>query len=114
MSLMEDRIAALGLVLPSPVRPPPGVILPFAFVRVVGNRAYISGHGPQNADGSLAAPFGKVGRQLTVEQGYHAARLTALSVLGNLKSCTTSTAWCAGCGCSGWSIQPPDSTSSPA
>jgi len=82
MSLMEDRIAALGLVLPSPVRPPPGVILPFAFVRVVGNRAYISGHGPQNADGSLAAPFGKVGRQLTVEQGYHAARLTALSVLG--------------------------------
>lgn len=85
MSLMEDRIAALGLVLPSAVRPPPGVVLPFAPVRVIGTRAYVSGHGPLNPDGSLAEPLGKLGRQLTVEQGYRASRLTALSILGSLK-----------------------------
>ena len=48
-------------------------------------RALISGHGPQNPDGSFAAPFGKVGREVSPEQGYLAARLTALSILGSLK-----------------------------
>ena len=45
----------------------------------------ISGHAPQNPDGSFAEPLGKLGRDLTVEQGYHAARLTALGILGSLK-----------------------------
>jgi enamine deaminase RidA (YjgF/YER057c/UK114 family) len=54
-------------------------------VRVRGNRAYIAGHGPQAPDGSLAGPFGQVGTDVTVEQGYQAARLTALSLLGSLK-----------------------------
>jgi hypothetical protein len=36
-------------------------------------------------NGSIAGPFGKVGSDLTVEQGYAAARLTALSVLGSLR-----------------------------
>jgi len=85
MSGIEQRLAALGLVLPPPVQPPPGVLLPFRFVHVVGNRALISGHGPQNADGSIARPLGKVGRDLTIEQGYHAARLTGLSILGSLQ-----------------------------
>lgn len=85
MAKVEDQLSALGLVLPAPVIPPPGVVLPFQFVRLVGNRAFISGHGPLNADGSLALPFGKLGRELTVEQGYAAARLTALSILGSLK-----------------------------
>ncbi len=81
---IEARLAKMGLALPAPMKPPPGVRLPFQFVRVVGSRAYISGHGPQNADGSIATPLGKVGRDLTVEQGYDAARLTALSILGSL------------------------------
>ena len=85
MSRIEDRLAALGLALPPPITPPPGVALPFQFVRVLGQRALISGHGPQNADGSLATPLGKLGRELTVEQGYAAARLTALAILGSLK-----------------------------
>jgi enamine deaminase RidA (YjgF/YER057c/UK114 family) len=67
------------------VKLPPGVVLPFRFVHVLGTRALISGHGPQAADGAMAAPFGKVGRELTVEQGYAAARLTALSILGSLR-----------------------------
>lgn len=85
MARIEERLSALGLVLPPPVKPPPGVVLPFQFVRVLGRRAIVSGHGPQNADGSIAGPLGKLGRELTVEQGYAAARLTALSVLGSLQ-----------------------------
>ncbi len=85
MSIIEQRLAALGLVLPPPLSPPPGVVLPFEFVRIVGDRAIVSGHGPQNPDGSLAAPLGKLGRELTVEQGYAAARLTALAILGSLQ-----------------------------
>jgi enamine deaminase RidA (YjgF/YER057c/UK114 family) len=85
MSRIEDRLTALGLTLPPPTLPPSGVVLPFQFVRVVGRRAFISGHGPQNADGSFAEPLGKLGCELTAEQGYAAARLTALSILGSLK-----------------------------
>ena len=85
MANIESRLAALGLVLPPQLQPPPGVVLPFQFVRLLGHRALISGHGPQNADGSLAQPLGKLGRELSVEQGYVAARLTALSILGSLQ-----------------------------
>ncbi|HYN88846.1 MAG TPA: RidA family protein [Ardenticatenaceae bacterium] len=82
---VEGRLQELGLVLPPPIMVPAGVRIPFTFVRIRGNRAYISGHGPQNPDGTLAAPFGKVGIDLSVEEGYHAARLIALSVLGSLQ-----------------------------
>ena len=85
MARIEAKLASLGLTLPPPMVPPSGVVLPFSFVRIVGNRALISGHGPQNPDGSIATPLGKVGRDLTVEQGYTAARLTALSILGSLQ-----------------------------
>jgi enamine deaminase RidA (YjgF/YER057c/UK114 family) len=85
MARIEQRLAALGLVLPPPVTPPPGVVLPFRFVRVIGRRALVSGHGPLNADGTIAAPLGKLGREVTVEQGYAAARLTALAMLGSLQ-----------------------------
>jgi enamine deaminase RidA (YjgF/YER057c/UK114 family) len=85
MSAIESRLAALGLQLPAPLQVPPGVKLPFQFVRVAGTRAFVSGHGPQNADGSISTPLGKLGRELTVEQGYQQARNVALAVLGSLK-----------------------------
>jgi enamine deaminase RidA (YjgF/YER057c/UK114 family) len=85
MSRIEARLAELGLTLPPEVKPPAGVVLPFRFVRVLGDRAMVSGHSPQSADGSVAGPFGKLGRELSVEQGYAAARSTALSMLGSLK-----------------------------
>lgn len=85
MALVEERLAALGLVLPPPLTPPLGVVLPFRFVHVVGRRALISGHGPQQADGAIAQPLGKLGRELTLEQGVAAARLVALSILGSLQ-----------------------------
>ena len=85
MPKVEDRLHALGLVLPPAPRPPEGVVLPFQFVHVVGRRVLISGHGPQSPDGSFAQPLGKLGRELSLEQGYGAARLTAVSILGSLK-----------------------------
>jgi enamine deaminase RidA (YjgF/YER057c/UK114 family) len=85
MAKIEARLAALGLVLPPAFAPPPGVILPFVNVRLIGDRGIIAGHGPQSPDGSLAQPLGKVGRELTPEQGYAAAKLTALSMLGSLQ-----------------------------
>ena len=85
MGEVEAKLEELGLVLPEPVRPPAGVRLPFSLARVSGNRVYLSGHGPQAPDGSLAPPLGKVGAEVSPEQGYEAARLTALSILGTLK-----------------------------
>ncbi len=82
---IEDRLAGMGLMLPPPIKVPPGVNLPFSFVRVHDGIAYISGHGPQRADGSVAGPFGKVGRDVSLEQGYEAAKAVALSMLGSLK-----------------------------
>lgn len=85
MANIESRLAALGLILPPAFAPPPGMVLPFVHVRVIGKRAVISGHGPQSPEGPLAKPFGKVGAEVSPEQGYIAARLTALSMLGSLK-----------------------------
>jgi enamine deaminase RidA (YjgF/YER057c/UK114 family) len=85
MSHIEQRLGELGLTLPAPLQLPPGVVLPFPWVRIVGQRALVSGHGPTLADGSLARPLGKVGRDVTLEQAHAAARLTALAILGSLK-----------------------------
>jgi enamine deaminase RidA (YjgF/YER057c/UK114 family) len=82
---IEAKLKALGLTLPEPVKAPAGVRLPFAFVRVRANKAYISGHSPANPDGSVAGPFGKVGAELSVEEGYQAARSVGLAILASLK-----------------------------
>ncbi len=82
---VEAKLEEMGLVLPEPVKTPPGLVLPFSWVRVRGDRAYVSGHGAVNPDGSLAEPLGKVGAEVSEEQGYEAARLAALSILGDLK-----------------------------
>ena len=86
MTRIEQRLQAMGLRLPAPLQSPGGIKLPFRFVHVVADRALISGHGPLNVDGSLAQPVGKVGRELTLEQGYAAARLTGLAMLGSLQA----------------------------
>jgi enamine deaminase RidA (YjgF/YER057c/UK114 family) len=85
MARIEQRLTELGLALPPPLQAPPGVVLPFPWVRVVGNRAFVSGHGPLASDGSLAKPLGKVGTDLTQEQATTAARLTGLAILSSLR-----------------------------
>jgi enamine deaminase RidA (YjgF/YER057c/UK114 family) len=82
---IEQKLRSLGLVLPEPTRPPPGVELPFPWVRVYGNRVFISGHTALNPDGSLASPFGKVGHEVSEEEAYASAKLTALSMLASLQ-----------------------------
>ena len=82
---IETKLSDMGLSLPPPIKLPPGIVLPFSFARVHAGIAYISGHGPQAADGSVAGPFGKLGEDVTIEQGYAAARAVALSMLGSLK-----------------------------
>ncbi|WP_213714516.1 RidA family protein [Cedecea lapagei] len=84
MSDVYSRLTGQGWSLPPALVPPPGVVFPFEAVRIVGNRAYISGHGPQNPDGSLYAPRGKVGGEVSEQEACEAARLTALSILGSL------------------------------
>jgi enamine deaminase RidA (YjgF/YER057c/UK114 family) len=81
----DQRLAELGIVLPEPFRLPVGMVLPFPWVNVRGDRAYISGHGPQEVDGSPAGPFGTVGDTVSVEEGYASARKVGLSILGSLR-----------------------------
>ena len=83
MSEIEDRLKSLELALPAPPAAPPGVRLPFAFVRVHGELAYVSGHGPLDGDRVLAT--GRVPTEVSVEQAYEAARATALSMLASLQ-----------------------------
>jgi enamine deaminase RidA (YjgF/YER057c/UK114 family) len=83
--LIEQKLESMGLVLPEQLKAPVGVKLPFTQIRIRGNRAYIAGHGPQNPDGSVALPTGKVGADLSEGQGYQAARLVGLAILADLK-----------------------------
>jgi enamine deaminase RidA (YjgF/YER057c/UK114 family) len=82
---IEASLAARGLALPPPLALPPGVVLPFPWVRLRGRRGFVSGHGPQHADGSLAGPFGRVGEAVSLEQAQVLARLVTLSMLASLQ-----------------------------
>ena len=83
---IQSKLDSLGLKLPQPLKVPPNVKTPSAWIRIQKDKAYISGHGPQNPDGSIAGPFGKVGtKDVSVEQGYESAKLVGLSILGSLK-----------------------------
>jgi enamine deaminase RidA (YjgF/YER057c/UK114 family) len=83
MGRIEDRLGELGLSLPKPFAPPPGVQFKFDLVTVSGGLAYVSGHLP--TDGAEILVQGKVGGEVSVEQGYEAARLTGLAILASLK-----------------------------
>lgn len=88
MGEIERRLAERGLVLPGVFAAPPGMRMTFDRVRVDGEVAYVSGHGPM--DGVRPLMVGKVGDPLagdwlSLQAGYEAARLTALSILASLK-----------------------------
>jgi enamine deaminase RidA (YjgF/YER057c/UK114 family) len=76
----EARVKELGLVLP-PIPKPGGVYKP---VVIVGNIAYVSGHGPLKEDGTLIT--GRVGDDLDKEAGYQAARQVGLTILTTLRA----------------------------
>ncbi|MDZ7644630.1 MAG: RidA family protein [Woeseiaceae bacterium] len=77
---VEDRLRALGLELPEP----PAAAAVYVPFRVSGRQVFIAGQIPP--EDAATPTFGKLGRDLTVEQGYNAARLTALRILAQLKA----------------------------
>ncbi|MBW1659797.1 MAG: RidA family protein [Deltaproteobacteria bacterium] len=83
--LPEERIEELNLVLPETVKVPAGLRIPFVWVRTQGNRAFVSGHIALNPDGSIYEVRGKVGGEVSIEEGYQAARLTGLAMLSSLR-----------------------------
>ncbi|MEQ3711308.1 MAG: RidA family protein [Tateyamaria sp.] len=86
MSTPESRLEDLGLKLPQPTKLPEGLILPFEFVNIRGNRVLFSGHPKSAMDGTLSGPFGVVGTDMTTDEAYKEAREVALSVLANIKA----------------------------
>ena len=72
MDAIEAKLKDMGLALPAKMQLPPGAVLPFCWVRLHGGRAILSGHGPLAKDGTLAEPLGRVGDEVSIEQGYHA------------------------------------------
>jgi enamine deaminase RidA (YjgF/YER057c/UK114 family) len=83
---VERRLEELGFVIPAAASFPPGVEIPFAWVRVRGDRAFVAGHGALNADGSPAAPFGKVPSEVSLEAAQHSARLALVAVFSSIKA----------------------------
>jgi enamine deaminase RidA (YjgF/YER057c/UK114 family) len=79
MSRVETRLNELGLELPSPMDPPGN----FKLVNVYGGLAYVAGH--PAVDGSTILVEGIVGQDLSVEEGYRAARLAGLAIIASLK-----------------------------
>ena len=75
----EEKIKSLGLQLPPVTKPIANYV---KYVRT-GNLIYLSGHGPTKADGTNIT--GKVGKDLTLEQGYEAAKITGLNLIATLK-----------------------------
>jgi enamine deaminase RidA (YjgF/YER057c/UK114 family) len=80
---VEAKLEKMGLTLPEVRLPDPG-LANYVPTRRSGNTLYVSGHGPVK-DGKLAYR-GKVGRELTVEEGAEAARLTMLNILASVKA----------------------------
>jgi enamine deaminase RidA (YjgF/YER057c/UK114 family) len=76
----EAKLLELGLGLP----PPPKPMAVYAPLVVVGEMAYVSGHGPLRADGSFV--IGRVGADLDKAAGYAAARQTGLAILSTLRN----------------------------
>ena len=76
----EQKLKDLGITLPTPPQPIAN------YVRAVraGNFLFVSGHGPYN-DGKIKMA-GKVGRELTVEEGYQVARNVGLNCLATVKA----------------------------
>jgi hypothetical protein len=76
---VSSKLANMQLRLPAPLVPPGN----FDLVKVHAGIAYVAGHGP--FDGRSLLAQGVVGVDLTLEEGYDAARLTALSMLASLE-----------------------------
>lgn len=80
MMTPDENFKALNLELP-PAPQPMGVYKPFM---IVGNFAYVSGHGTLKSDGTMI--IGKVGQDMTADEGKLAAQQVGLAILATLKA----------------------------
>ena len=76
----EANLEKLGIALPTPSKS----IANYVGARRIGNTIFLSGHLPLRKDKSVV--IGKLGKDLTVEEGYQAARLSAIALLATLKT----------------------------
>jgi enamine deaminase RidA (YjgF/YER057c/UK114 family) len=81
MGAIDDRIKALGIVLPAA----PSPIANYVPAVRTGNLLFVAGVGPA-PDANGHTPAGKVDRDLTVEQGYAAARLCGINLLARIRN----------------------------
>jgi enamine deaminase RidA (YjgF/YER057c/UK114 family) len=77
---VEQTLQQKGIVLPASSKP----VANYVNAVRTGNLVYLSGKGPTKADGTNIT--GKVGKDLTIEQGYEAARLAGINQLAALKA----------------------------
>lgn len=80
MSEIDKRLGELGIILPGQTKSMGNYVT----VKRSGNMLYLSGNGPMR-EGKVVMS-GKLGADLSIEQGYEAARITAINILGVLKS----------------------------
>ena len=76
---VDEKIKQLGLALPPVSKPIANYV---KYVRT-GKLIFLAGHGPSKTDGTNIT--GKVGKELSIEQGYEAAKIAALSLIATLK-----------------------------
>jgi enamine deaminase RidA (YjgF/YER057c/UK114 family) len=76
----EARLMELGITLPQP----PSPVANYVNAVRTGNLVFLAGKGPRSADGNEI--IGKLGREISIEEGYRAARLTAINQLAVLKA----------------------------
>ncbi len=81
----EQRIIELGLALPAAPKLPPHITIPFEWVRIFGDRAFVSGHGALTDDGAPMGPFGRVPSEVPLEQAQASAKAAALAVLSAIR-----------------------------
>lgn len=81
----EARLVERSLVLPSAPVLPPGVAIPFRWVRVVGTRCLVSGHGALDVEGAPVGPFGRVPGEVTLQQAQTSAHLAGLAVIAAVR-----------------------------
>ena len=79
MSSVEDKLKQLNIILPEPKAP----VGAYVATKIVGNLLFISGQISIDQNRNLIK--GKVGKDLTVEQGYNAAQRCGLSLISHAK-----------------------------
>jgi enamine deaminase RidA (YjgF/YER057c/UK114 family) len=78
--MIDTRLMELGIILQTPGAP----VANYVHAVTTGNLVFLAGKGPSRPDGSLVT--GRVGKDLTIEEGYEAARLTGIAQLAALKA----------------------------